>query len=117
VCSLCKERVGACIQCEKPSCFTAFHVTCARQAGLLMSMKLMGADGQLKAFCDKHLPVSSLRAFLADTRRTGGLRPSPTTSTTTTTTTRRKTRRTHLPRCPRPANASARTRRRLALRR
>lgn len=58
VCSLCKERVGACIQCEKPSCFAAFHVTCARQAGLLMSMKLMGADGQLKAFCDKHLPVS-----------------------------------------------------------
>ncbi|KLT46484.1 hypothetical protein CC85DRAFT_281589 [Cutaneotrichosporon oleaginosum] len=57
VCSLCKERVGACIQCEKPSCFTAFHVTCARQAGLLMSMKLMGADGQLKAYCDKHLPA------------------------------------------------------------
>lgn len=58
LCSLCKERVGACIQCEKPSCFTAFHVTCARSAGLLMSMKLMGTDGQLKAFCDKHLPVS-----------------------------------------------------------
>lgn len=61
-CSLCKERVGACIQCENKSCFTAFHVTCARQAGLLMSMKLMGADGQLKAYCEKHLPVS-----LADT--------------------------------------------------
>lgn len=58
VCSLCKERVGACIQCENKSCFTAFHVTCARQTGLLMSMKLMGADGQMKAYCEKHLPVS-----------------------------------------------------------
>ncbi|BEI85170.1 hypothetical protein CcaverHIS002_0505710 [Cutaneotrichosporon cavernicola] len=66
VCSLCKERVGACIQCEKPSCFTAFHVTCARQAGLLMSMKLMGADGQLKAFCDKHLPADWRLASEAD---------------------------------------------------
>jgi len=25
--------------------------------GLLMSMKLMGADGQLRAYCDKHLPA------------------------------------------------------------
>jgi NuA3 HAT complex component NTO1 len=57
VCSLCKERVGACIQCENKSCFTAFHVTCARQMGLLMSMKLMGADEQMRAYCDKHLPL------------------------------------------------------------
>ncbi|TXT09055.1 hypothetical protein VHUM_02529 [Vanrija humicola] len=57
VCSLCKERSGACIQCENKNCFTAFHVTCARQMGLLMSMKLMGSDGQLKAFCEKHLPA------------------------------------------------------------
>lgn len=59
VCSLCKERAGACIQCENKNCFTAFHVTCARQMGLLMSMKLMGSDGQLKAYCEKHLPVSA----------------------------------------------------------
>jgi hypothetical protein len=59
VCSLCHERVGACIQCENKQCFTAFHVTCARQAGQLMTMKTLGTEGVLKAYCDKHLPVSS----------------------------------------------------------
>jgi len=58
ICSLCKERVGACIQCDNRNCFTAFHVTCARQMGFLMSMKSVGTDGQLRAFCDKHIPVS-----------------------------------------------------------
>jgi NuA3 HAT complex component NTO1 len=57
-CSLCRERLGACIQCDNKTCFTAFHVTCARQAGLLMTMKTLGTEGILRAFCDKHLPVS-----------------------------------------------------------
>ena len=58
MCSLCRERVGACIQCDNRNCFTAFHVTCARQMGLLMSMKSVGTDGSLRAFCDKHIPVA-----------------------------------------------------------
>ena len=58
-CSLCREKVGACIQCDNKTCFSAFHVTCARQAGLLMTMKTLGTEGLLRAFCDKHLPVSS----------------------------------------------------------
>jgi NuA3 HAT complex component NTO1 len=58
MCSLCHERVGACIQCENKQCFTAFHVTCARQAAQLMTMKTLGTEGVLKAYCDKHLPVS-----------------------------------------------------------
>lgn len=58
ICSLCRERVGACIQCDNRSCFTAFHVTCARQMGYLTNMKSMAQDGPLRAFCDKHLPVS-----------------------------------------------------------
>lgn len=50
--------MGACIQCTNRNCFTAFHVTCARQMGLLMSMKSLGTEGQLIAYCEKHLPVS-----------------------------------------------------------
>lgn len=60
VCGLCKKRVGACIQCHKPTCFAAFHVTCARNAGLYMKMKHYTQDGQEytihKAYCRKHTP-------------------------------------------------------------
>ncbi|OCF39768.1 hypothetical protein I317_06430 [Kwoniella heveanensis CBS 569] len=57
VCSLCREKTGACIQCDNRNCFTAFHVTCARQVGLLTSMKSLNEEGVLKAYCSKHLPV------------------------------------------------------------
>lgn len=74
-CYLCKHRHGACIQCDNKSCFTAFHVTCARKAGLLIKAQRQRAtahqnlagdasdeddeDGNgemLKAMCHKHLP-------------------------------------------------------------
>jgi NuA3 HAT complex component NTO1 len=58
VCSLCRERMGACVQCDNRNCFTAFHVTCARQMGYLSPMKSVHNDGSLKAYCEKHLPVS-----------------------------------------------------------
>lgn len=71
-CYLCNRRMGACIQCDNRSCFTAFHVTCARRAGLLLKSQRQRvvhspeADGNesnevLRAWCHKHLP-RSLRA-------------------------------------------------------
>lgn len=62
-CTLCKHRHGACIQCAHPSCYTAFHVTCAREHGYLGTMKTLDeahggtGDSGLLSWCDKHLPV------------------------------------------------------------
>ena len=60
-CSVCDEKHGACIQCTKPSCFTAFHATCARKEKLLMPMKAsQGSEAPVLAcYCEKHLPVSA----------------------------------------------------------
>ena len=66
-CCICQQRYGACIQCTKPSCFVAFHATCARKEKLLMPMKsAQGAEpASLTCFCDRHLPVSTpLVSFL-----------------------------------------------------
>ncbi|TRM58204.1 hypothetical protein BD626DRAFT_188366 [Schizophyllum amplum] len=63
-CSICENRVGACIQCHKPSCFTAFHPTCARKQKLMMPMK--GPQGTpappLIAYCERHLPADQAAA-------------------------------------------------------
>ncbi|KIJ55279.1 hypothetical protein M422DRAFT_23890 [Sphaerobolus stellatus SS14] len=69
-CSLCRIKYGACIQCDKSSCFTAFHVTCARRAKLLMGMKgLSGEETAFKGYCEKHLPedVKQTRGEVDDT--------------------------------------------------
>lgn len=67
-CYLCKKGPGACIQCSHKACGTAFHVTCARKAGLLLKTERQRAahshdsDDEdevgdvLKALCHKHLP-------------------------------------------------------------
>ncbi|GAB1599624.1 hypothetical protein Ahia01_000239700, partial [Argonauta hians] len=58
VCCLCKERVGACIQCSVKTCKTAFHVTCAFNNNLEMRTILDESDVEsgvkLRAYCPKH---------------------------------------------------------------
>ncbi|XP_043922914.1 bromodomain-containing protein 1 isoform X4 [Protopterus annectens] len=69
-CYLCKRKAaGACIQCHKANCYTAFHVTCAQKAGLYMKMepvKEVTATGTIfsvkkTAYCDVHTPAGCVR--------------------------------------------------------
>ncbi|EPQ56227.1 hypothetical protein GLOTRDRAFT_105199 [Gloeophyllum trabeum ATCC 11539] len=74
-CSICDVREGACIQCNKATCFLAFHPTCARKEKLLMPMKsTQGTEpATLQAFCEKHLPreqYEARKAALAAERET-----------------------------------------------
>lgn len=63
VCYICKQEMGACIQCSDGRCYEPFHLTCARQAGLYLRMKTGGGQNtlmdpsQLRAFCHKHSPA------------------------------------------------------------
>ncbi|XP_016993094.3 bromodomain-containing protein homolog [Drosophila takahashii] len=66
-CYVCKEKgLGACIQCHRNSCYAAFHVTCAQQAGLYMTMDTV-KDGhndssmhvQKFAYCHSHTPADA----------------------------------------------------------
>jgi NuA3 HAT complex component NTO1 len=61
-CYICKQRMGASIQCSNKNCFVAFHVTCARRSQLYLKMKAGHGNSaimdshMLKAFCHKHVP-------------------------------------------------------------
>ncbi|XP_044271530.1 PHD finger protein rhinoceros [Tribolium madens] len=58
ICVLCRERVGACIQCSVKTCKTAYHVTCAFKHGLEMRAIIEDEnadDGvKLRSYCEKH---------------------------------------------------------------
>ncbi|XP_056133959.1 bromodomain-containing protein 1 isoform X2 [Lampris incognitus] len=70
-CYLCKEKgVGACIQCHKANCYTAFHVSCAQKAGLFMKMepiKEVTGSGEptfsvrKTAYCGAHTPSGCVK--------------------------------------------------------
>lgn len=59
LCYICRQRMGASIQCSNKNCFVAFHPSCARRAQLYLKMKIghgLMDSHLLKAFCDKHVP-------------------------------------------------------------
>ncbi|RKP30467.1 hypothetical protein METBISCDRAFT_16207 [Metschnikowia bicuspidata] len=78
LCYICKQRLGACIQCSNRNCFLAYHVTCAKRAGSYMAMEkgVLGAVASLstlKSYCDKHGPSdwdrTRVAIGIAQTRR------------------------------------------------
>uniref|UniRef100_A0AAY4DCJ0 Bromodomain containing 1 n=1 Tax=Denticeps clupeoides TaxID=299321 RepID=A0AAY4DCJ0_9TELE len=83
-CYLCKEKgVGACIQCHRANCYTAFHVSCAQKAGLFMKMEPVKDGGaatftvKKTAYCGAHTPSGCVRrplAIYADATPKNGLR-------------------------------------------
>ena len=73
ICYICRQKMGACIQCGNKNCFVAFHVTCARRAKLFLKMKSTHGGpasmdaSVLKAYCDKHVPADWRRENAVDT--------------------------------------------------
>lgn len=57
-CCLCRERMGACIQCSVKACKRAYHVTCAFENSLEMKAIIdenpKEDEVKLKSYCPKH---------------------------------------------------------------
>lgn len=57
-CCLCRERMGACIQCSVKACKRAYHVTCAFESSLEMKAIIDESpkeeEVKLKSYCPKH---------------------------------------------------------------
>lgn len=61
-CFICKQKMGACIQCSNKKCSQAYHPTCGRKARLYMKMTAGIHDALVDqstviSFCDRHTPV------------------------------------------------------------
>ena len=56
VCTFCREKLGACIQCSYKTCAISYHVTCGFNANLDITTSQHPTSGDLvfKSFCLKH---------------------------------------------------------------
>ncbi|XP_039985497.1 protein Jade-3 isoform X2 [Xiphias gladius] len=69
ICSLCKLKTGACIQCSVKNCTTPFHVTCAFEHSLEMKTILdEGDEVKFKSYCLKHSKSKAGDATLSPAR-------------------------------------------------
>ncbi|KAM6921062.1 protein Jade-3 [Xenentodon cancila] len=69
ICSLCKLKTGACIQCSVKNCTTPFHVTCAFEHSLEMKTILdEGDEVKFKSYCLKHSKSKSGETGLSPAR-------------------------------------------------
>uniref|UniRef100_A0A3Q3LVZ8 Jade family PHD finger 3 n=1 Tax=Mastacembelus armatus TaxID=205130 RepID=A0A3Q3LVZ8_9TELE len=69
ICSLCKLKTGACIQCSVKNCTTPFHVTCAFEHNLEMKTILdEGDEVKFKSYCLKHSKSKAGEAGLSPAR-------------------------------------------------
>jgi len=71
ICSICKKkRTGYCAQCSTGKCQTAFHVECARLAGLHMEFVLNEVENGLNLiFCERHKPLKLKRDLEVSRKR------------------------------------------------
>ncbi|XP_017279021.1 protein Jade-3 isoform X2 [Kryptolebias marmoratus] len=69
ICSLCKLKTGACIQCSVKNCTIPFHVTCAFEHSLEMKTILdEGDEVKFKSYCLKHSKCKPGEAGLSPAR-------------------------------------------------
>lgn len=69
ICSLCKLKTGACIQCSVKNCTTPFHVTCAFEHSLELKTILdEGDEVKFKSYCLKHSKSKGSEAGLSPAR-------------------------------------------------
>uniref|UniRef100_H3CZ87 Jade family PHD finger 3 n=1 Tax=Tetraodon nigroviridis TaxID=99883 RepID=H3CZ87_TETNG len=69
ICSLCKLKTGACIQCSVKNCTTPFHVTCAFEHSLELKTILdEGDEVKFKSYCLKHSQGRAGEATLSPAR-------------------------------------------------
>ncbi|KAF5893044.1 protein Jade-3, partial [Clarias magur] len=69
ICSLCKIKTGACIQCSVKNCTIPFHVTCAFEHNLEMKTILdEGDEVKFKSYCLKHSKPKAAEPGLSPAR-------------------------------------------------